>query len=241
MTKNIVMGFVLTVVWGTVSFIGYVDITDRMDSVSRQMYAIKNKQEEVSLKVSALANDYLSLSDYIVYFEGVLNEKFDDVSYELSQLDELVTNDDFLFEELNSIREEYAGVNAGLGVLTGYHVLGSEPVVEVIEETVEETIEVITEVFEAEVLDIPEPVVYTCPKLSRSVNFADYIDKISFTRTVNVVMGYDILDGELSNVRVIEGRANSKLLRAINRYLADAIPMSDATITNCSTPFTIEV
>lgn len=237
MTKNIVMGFVLTVVWGTVSFIGYVDITDRMDSVSRQMYAIKNKQEEVSLKVSALANDYLSLSDYIVYFEGVLNEKFDDVSYELSQLDELVTNDDFLFEEINNIKEEYAGVNAGLGVLTGYHVVGGEPV----EEVIEETIEVITEVFEAEVLDIPEPIVYTCPKLSRSVNFADYIDKISFTRTVNVVIGYDILDGELSNVRVIEGKANSKLLRAINRYLADAIPMSDATITNCSTPFTIEV
>ena len=237
MTKNIVMGFVLTVVWGTVSFIGYVDITDRMDSVSRQMYAIKNKQEEVSLKVSALANDYLSLSDYIVYFEGVLNEKFDDVSYELSQLDELMTNDDFLFEEINNIKEEYAGVNAGLGVLTGYHVVGGEPV----EEVIEETIEVITEVFEAEVLDIPEPIVYTCPKLSRSVNFADYIDKISFTRTVNVVIGYDILDGELSNVRVIEGKANSKLLRAINRYLADAIPMSDATITNCSTPFTIEV
>ena len=237
MTKNIVMGFVLTVVWGTVSFIGYVDITDRMDSVSRQMYAIKNKQEEVSLKVSALANDYLSLSDYIVYFEGVLNEKFDDVSYELSQLDELVTNDDFLFEEINNIKEEYAGVNAGLGVLTGYHVVGGEPV----EEVIEETIEVITEVFEAEVLDIPEPIVYTCPKLSRSVNFADYIDKISFTRTVNVVIGYDILDGELSNVRIVEGKANSKLLRAINRYLADAIPMSDATVTNCSTPFTIEV
>ena len=237
MTKNIVMGFVLTVVWGTVSFIGYVDITDRMDSVSRQMYAIKNKQEEVSLKVSALSNDYLSLSDYIVYFEGVLNEKFDDVSYELSQLDELMTNDDFLFEEINNIKEEYAGVNAGLGVLTGYHVVGGEPV----EEVIEETIEVITEVFEAEVLDIPEPIVYTCPKLSRSVNFVDYIDKISFTRTVNVVIGYDILDGELSNVRVIEGKANSKLLRAINRYLADAIPMSDATVTNCSTPFTIEV
>ena len=237
MTKNIVMGFVLTVVWGTVSFIGYVDITDRMDSVSRQMYAIKNKQEEVSLKVSALANDYLSLSDYIVYFEGVLNEKFDDVSYELSQLDELMTNDDFLFEEINNIKEEYAGVNAGLGVLTGYHVVGGEPV----EEVIEETIEVITEVFEAEVLDIPEPIVYTCPKLSRSVNFADYIDKISFTRTVNVVIGYDILDGELSNVRIVEGKANSKLLRAINRYLADAIPMSDATVTNCSTPFTIEV
>ena len=234
MTKNIVMGFVLTVVWGTVSFIGYVDITDRMDSVSRQMYAIKNKQEEVSLKVSALSNDYLSLSDYIVYFEGVLNEKFDDVSYELSQLDELMTNDDFLFEEINNIKEEYAGVNAGLGVLTGYHVVGYEPVEEVIEETIDE-------VFEAEVLDIPEPIVYTCPKLSRSVNFVDYIDKISFTRTVNVVIGYDILDGELSNVRVIEGKANSKLLRAINRYLADAIPMSDATITNCSTPFTIEV
>ena len=237
MTKNIVMGFVLTVVWGTVSFIGYIDITDRMDSVSRQMYAIKNKQEEVSLKISTLSNDYLSLSDYIVYFEGVLNEKFDDVSYELSQLDELMTNDDFLFEEINNIKEEYAGVNAGLGVLTGYHVVGGEPV----EEIIEETIEVITEVFEAEVLDIPEPIVYTCPKLSRSVNFVDYIDKISFTRTVNVVIGYDILDGELSNVRVIEGKANSKLLRAINRYLADAIPMSDATITNCSTPFTIEV
>ena len=82
---------------------------------------------------------------------------------------------------------------------------------------------------------------YTCPKLSRSVNFADYIDKISFTRTVNVVIGYDILDGELSNVRVVEGKANSKLLRAINRYLVDAITMSDATVTNCSTPFTIEV
>ena len=161
-----------------------------------------------------------------------MNEKFDDVHIELGQLDDLITNDDFLFNEIENIKQEYEGVNAGLGVLTGYHVMG-----EVMEEVMEEPVEI--------AVDIPEPIVYTCPKLDRSVDFTDYIENINFTRAVNIVVSYDIVDGVLTNVRTTEGKANSKLLRAITKYLSVSVPTTNNSvpmnIQDCSIPFKIEV
>ena len=138
----------------------------------------------------------------------------------------------FIFDELKNIREEVLGVNAGLGVLTGTHVMGlpeeeailnDEPVIPIL---LEET---------------PEPIIYSCPKLDRSVNFGDYITNIDFSRSVSAVVGYDIVLGSIENIQVIEGKASSKLLRAITKYLNDAISTTDITVTDCYIPFKVEV
>jgi len=211
-------------------------ITERIDNVNVKVNSLQENQININNKINSISNDYLSLSDYIVYFERILNEKFDDVHIELSQLDDLITNDDFLFNEIENIKQEYEGVNAGLGVLTGYHVMG-EHMEEVMEEVMEEPVEI--------AVDIPEPIVYTCPKLDRSVDFTDYIENINFTRAVNLVVSYDIVDGVLTNVRTTEGKANSKLLRAITKYLGISVPTTNNSvpmnIQNCSIPFKIEV
>ena len=89
--------------------------------------------------------------------------------------------------------------------------------------------------------ETPEPIIYSCPKLDRSVNFGDYITNIDFSRSVSAVVGYDIVLGSIENIQVIEGKASSKLLRAITKYLNDAISTTDITVTDCYIPFKVEV
>jgi hypothetical protein len=187
-----------------------------------------------------LSDNYVSVSDYVDFNEENLNQEINNINNQiieirknLYELDNLIlSNDDFIFDELENIREEVLGVNAGLGVLTGTHVTGlpeeeailnDEPVIPVL---LEET---------------PEPIIYSCPKLDRSVNFGDYITNIDFNRSVSAVVGYDIVVGSIENIQVIEGKASSKLLRAITKYLNDAIPTTDITVTDCYIPFKVEV
>ena len=234
--REVLLKIIIVVGLCMLTLIGYDNITERIDNVNVKVNSLQENQININNKINSISNDYLSLSDYIVYFERILNEKFDDVHIELSQLDDLITNDDFLFNEIENIKQEYEGVNAGLGVLTGYHVMG-EHMEEVMEEVMEEPVEI--------AVDIPEPIVYTCPKLDRSVDFTDYIENINFTRAVNLVVSYDIVDGVLTNVRTTEGKANSKLLRAITKYLGISVPTTNNSvpmnIQNCSIPFKIEV
>jgi len=226
--REVLLKIIIVVGLCMLTLIGYDNITERIDNVNVKVNSLQENQININNKINSISSDYLSLSDYIVYFEKILNEKFDDVHIELSQLDDLITNDDFLFNEIENIKQEYEGVNAGLGVLTGYHVMG---------EVVEEPVEI--------AVDIPEPIVYTCPKLDRSVDFTDYIENINFTRAVNIVVSYDIVDGVLTNVRTTEGKANSKLLRAITKYLGVSVPTTNNSvpmnIQDCSIPFKIEV
>tara|TARA_R100001460_G_scaffold72890_1_gene113725 strand:- start:7219 stop:7914 length:696 start_codon:yes stop_codon:yes gene_type:complete len=230
--REVLLKIIIVVGLCMLTLIGYDNITERIDNVNVKVNSLQENQININNKINSISNDYLSLSDYIVYFEKILNEKFDDVHIELGQLDDLITNDDFLFNEIENIKQEYEGVNAGLGVLTGYHVMG-----EVMEEVMEEPVEI--------AVDIPEPIVYTCPKLDRSVDFTDYIENINFTRAVNIVVSYDIVDGVLTNVRTTEGKANSKLLRAITKYLSVSVPTTNNSvpmnIQDCSIPFKIEV
>tara|TARA_R100000329_G_scaffold144776_1_gene129792 strand:+ start:16 stop:735 length:720 start_codon:yes stop_codon:yes gene_type:complete len=238
--REALLKIIIVVGLSMLTLIGYDNITERIDNVNVKVNSLQENQININNKINSINSDYLSLSDYIVYFEKILNEKFDDVHIELSQLDDLITNDDFLFNEIENIKQEYEGVNAGLGVLTGYHVMGEhmgEHMGEVMEEVVEEPVEI--------AVDIPEPIVYTCPKLDRSVDFTDYIENINFTRAVNIVVSYDIVDGVLTNVRTTEGKANSKLLRAITKYLSVSVPTTNNSvpmnIQDCSIPFKIEV
>ena len=238
--KKIILGLVLTVAWTIISLYGYFDLTNRIDNVSRQMYKIKEYQDGVKIYLNTLSDNYVSVSDYVDFNEENLNQEINNINNQiieirknLYELDNLIlNNDDFIFDELENIREEVLGVNAGLGVLTGTHVMGlpeeeailnDEPVIPIL---LEET---------------PEPIIYSCPKLDRSVNFGDYITNIDFSRSVSAVVGYDIVLGSIENIQVIEGKASSKLLRAITKYLNDAISTTDITVTDCYIPFKVEV
>ena len=238
--KKIILGLVLTVAWTIISLYGYFDLTNRIDNVSRQMYKIKEYQDGVKIYLNTLSDNYVSVSDYVDFNEENLNQEINNINNQiieirknLYELDNLIlNNDDFIFDELENIREEVLGVNAGLGVLTGTHVMGlpeeeailnDEPVIPIL---LEET---------------PEPIIYSCPKLDRSVNFGDYITNIDFNRSVSAVVGYDIVVGSIENIQVIEGKASSKLLRAITKYLNDAISTTDITVTDCYIPFKVEV
>ena len=238
--KKIILGLVLTVAWTIISLYGYFDLTNKIDTVSRQMYKIKEYQDGVKIYLNTLSDNYVSVSDYVDFNEENLNQEINNINNQiieirknLYELDNLIlSNDDFIFDELENIREEVLGVNAGLGVLTGTHVMGlpeeeailnDEPVIPIL---LEET---------------PEPIIYSCPKLDRSVNFGDYITNIDFSRSVSAVVGYDIVLGSIENIQVIEGKASSKLLRAITKYLNDAISTTDITVTDCYIPFKVEV
>ena len=194
--KKIILGLVLTVAWTIISLYGYFDLTNRIDNVSRQMYKIKEYQDGVKIYLNTLSDNYVSVSDYVDFNKENLNQEINNINNQiielrknLYELDNLIlSNDDFIFDELENIREEVLGVNAGLGVLTGTHVMGlpeeeailnDEPVIPVL---LEET---------------PEPIIYSCPKLDRSVNFGDYITNIDFSRSVSAVVGYDIVLGSI--------------------------------------------
>tara|TARA_Y100000592_G_scaffold49136_1_gene77735 strand:- start:964 stop:1683 length:720 start_codon:yes stop_codon:yes gene_type:complete len=238
--KKIILISVVTLAWTIISLYGYSNLNNKIDTVSRQMYKIKEYQDGVKLYLNVLSENYDTVSNYIDYKENNLNEeitninnKIIEINKNLINLDNLIlSKDDFIIEEIENLKENVIGVNAGLGVLTGRHITGVPE---------EELIPVDVAEIDAEVVETVEPVVYTCPKLNRSVNFGDYISDISFSRDVSTVISYDIELGSINNVQVIEGRAGSKLLRAITRYLTDAVDTDDITITACQVPFKINV
>ena len=238
--KKIILGLVLTVAWTIISLYGYFDLTNRIDTVSRQMYKIKEYQDGVKIYLNTLSDNYVSVSDYVDFNEENLNQEINNINNQiieirknLYELDNLIlSNDDFIFDELENIKEEVLGVNAGLGVLTGTHVMGSSEEEAILND--EPVIPVLLE-------ETSEPIAYSCPKLNRSVNFGDYITNIDFNRSVSAVIGYDIVVGSIENIQVIEGKASGKLLRAITKYLNDAISTTDITVTDCYIPFKVEV
>ena len=161
--KKIILGLVLTVAWTIISLYGYFDLTNKIDTVSRQMYKIKEYQDGVKIYLNSLSEDSMAVSNYVDFNQEMLNIEINKINNNLKDLNNLIlNNNDFIYQEIDNLKEEFVGVNAGLGVLTGTHVTGlpeeeiifnDEPVIPVL---LEET---------------PEPIIYSCPKLDRSVNF----------------------------------------------------------------------
>lgn len=166
-------------------------------------------------------------------------------------------------EERESYIESLESATGGYGVLTGRQAVGGyEELIEeenFMREKEEEKEEVKEEDFQTseldsvgERVDSPTPelplesspmVDNTCPKVNRDVHLGDYINKISFYRAVKIVVGYDILEGEIVNVRVVEGSTrNSRLMKAIATYLEDASFITDKrSVKGCTLPIRIEV
>ena len=69
---------------------------------------------------------------------------------------------------------------------------------------------------EPEVIEEPivEPIVYSCPRPDRSVDFGSFISKIPFSRDTRFSVAFDIQNQEIVNVEFSK-RLNSKLTKAV--------------------------
>ena len=109
---------------------------------------------------------------------------------------------------------EIEGDNAGLGVLTGAHVLG-ETVVE-------------------------EAAIVECPKPTARKSFDSYISRIVINRSLSFTALYDVIAGQATNINY-DGSVPNNLKRAVNRYISDFKFLGEVTVRGCSLPFTINI
>ena len=246
MNKQTIMIGMLVV--GTFALSCYTVISNdnEMKNLSRQMYKLKQEQSTVANKIDALFDNYSAIDNALSFYEADTSMNLEQIRETLLVLDELGTTDNMLMsrleriqdtqevqgQELLDVREEYSATG-GFGVLTGEIALGTTP--EPIE-VVETPIAVVEEP-EPEV--IVEPIVYSCPRPDRSVDFGEYVSKIVFSRDTRFTVSYDIQDDTITNV-VFSKRLSSRLTKAVTNYLDNSIDTTNNT-TNCSIPFAIEV
>ena len=242
--QNVMIGML---VLGTFALSSYTIISNdnEMDNLSRQMYKIKQEQSEVGTKIDVLFDNYSAINNALSFYESNTDMDIAQMREALAMLDELSSTDDMLLDrleviydrqeeqgqELLDVREEYSATG-GFGVLTGGLFSGKtvkpEPIA-VPEEIIPEPI--------VELVPEPtvEPIVYSCPRPDRSVDFGKYISKIVFNRDLRFKVSYDIQDNMVINI-VFSKKINSK----VTKYLDNAIDTTNNT-TNCSIPFAIEV
>ena len=246
MNKQTIMIGMLVV--GTFALSCYTVISNdnEMKNLSRQMYKLKQEQSTVANKIDALFDNYSAIDNALSFYEADTSMNLEQIRETLLVLDELGTTDNMLMsrleriqdtqevqgQELLDVREEYSATG-GFGVLTGEIALGTTP--EPIE-VVETPIAVVEEP-EPEV--IVEPIVYSCPRPDRSVDFGEYVSKIVFSRDTRFTVSYDIQNNTITNV-VFSKRLSSRLTKAVTNYLDNSIDTTNNT-TNCSIPFAIEV
>ena len=246
--QNVMIGML---VLGTFALSSYTIISNdnEMDNLSRQMYKIKQEQSEVGTKIDVLFDNYSAINNALSFYESNTDMDIAQMREALAMLDELSSTDDMLLDrleviydrqevqgqELLDVREEYSATG-GFGVLTGG--LFSDKTVEpepiaVPEEIIPEPIvELVPE-------PIVEPIVYSCPRPDKSVDFGKYISKISFNRDVSFTVTFDILEQEITNVSFSD-KINTRLGRAVVKYLDKAL-VKDNNVANCSLPFAVKV
>ena len=160
------------------------------------------------------------------------------VSRKVDRIDQINSEIYSILQELDSIiktpyetpsetveEEENLGVNAGLGVLTGTHVLGLESPLDL------ET--------EPGLKEIEEPVIVPCPKATNKLDFNKYIKSGNIPRKMEFNVLYVVASGKAQDI-TIEGTLNSSMRRAALRYVND-LTFPSGTYTNCVIPFTINI
>lgn len=249
MNKQTIMIGMLVV--GTFALSCYTVISNdnEMKNLSRQMYKLKQEQSTVANKLDTLFDNYNAIDNALSFYEADTSMNLEQIRETLLVLDELGTTDTMLMsrleriqdtqevqgQELLDVREEYSATG-GFGVLTGEIALGKVP------EPIEVPIAVVEEPEpEPEVIEEPivEPIVYSCPRPDRSVDFGSFISKISFSRDTRFSVAFDIQNQEIVNVEFSK-RLNSKLTKAVVKYLDKSLT-KDNDVNDCSLPFVIEV
>jgi len=246
--QNVMIGML---VLGTFALSCYTIISNdnEMDNLSRQMYKIKQEQSEVGTKIDVLFDNYSAINNALSFYESNTDMDIAQMREALTMLDELSSTDDMLLDrleviydrqevqgqELLDVREEYSATG-GFGVLTGGLFTGKtvepEPIAVPEEIIPEPIVELVPE-------PIVEPIVYSCPRPDKSVDFGKYISKISFNRDVSFTVTFDILEQEITNVSFSD-KINTRLGRAVVKYLDKAL-VKDNNVANCSLPFAVKV
>jgi len=242
MNKQNVIAYVLILITFSLSCFVIISKEKEMDTMSRQMYKLKQEQTEVANKINVLFDNYSSINNALSFYESDTDMNMAQIREALVVLDELSANDSMLMGrleiiydkqiaqgiELSEVREEYSATG-GFGVLTGEVAIGNT-------EVIAEPIEILPE---PEPEPIEEPVVFSCPSPDRSVDFGRYISKISFNRDVRFTIDFDIQDGQITN-QVFSKKINTKLKKAVAKYLSDSLDTTN-NASSCSLPFAIEV
>mgnify|MGYP003134840599 CR=1 FL=1 len=187
-------------------------------SLRGSVYNMANDIHELETLTSFLEQDNLRMSFELETLNDLLIDNQTVYEEELKKITENVVLREDQIEVEDSLESTATG---GFGVLTGQHVLP---------------------IYEED--ELQDPIETTCPRVDRNVNLGNYISNITFRRDVKVVLNYEVIKGVVETVRVVEGRASSKLITALTNYLQDAIPEEKHINTiaeNCMLPIKIEV
>ncbi len=211
------------------------ELNAKYDTVQKQLTEATNKQQKLLMLMA-------------VYRDGIntLKSQMDSNTTELvASINEVAGNQETMAEDI----EEMSSATGGYGVLTGHEVLPmpaniDEPMDEPFVEEEEQGTLAEEEVEGLEILTPIEPaLIFTCPERDKSVDLNRYIRRIEFTKTTTVVLNYDVIDGDITNIFFtdIDGNAGNRLFEALEKYLLASAIVVDPEGRNCRLPFRINV
>lgn len=251
--KSIINRVVFLIMIGALALFTYTGlkmVDDDTRMLRQQMYELDKKVNSLSNLQAAMTERNELLDRHIIFTRNAvsrlseldmrLNEM--DVFFELykdvqdeatrNHQDETERKLNELYEEIDEVKTSATG---GFGVLTG-ELIVPEPIVEVREDIVEEVEAPIREPI------VVDNTIRECPSIDRSVNLGEYITKITFSRDVRLVIAYDISQGRVVAAKIMEGKANSRLFKALRVYLDDAIIYNEnIEASDCRLPIRINV
>jgi len=240
MKKNIIFKFllfILFIVATTTSWTVGSKINDNSEDVKGLRKALKNLQIQVDVKKDTYDN-IVAKQDVILNLINNLDDKINSLEYETSQdilnvlslLDEL-RQEVKVLEKTSETSEEIVnsiGATGGFGVLTGTQSLGKSK--EVYTEPLSEP-ETPSKIVKEIIPSVP------CPTPISRRNFGTYIKNITLKNSQKFNVNFDLESGTPTNINITE-ITNSRLIRAVNRYILD-LNFKNVTTKNCSIPFTI--
>jgi|GEM_PF-4475108 len=242
--KNIIDRVVTLIIMIGVFLFSYVGLT-MVDDDARMLRVQLNEQ---AATIKNLTNDHILMTERVdgifsnlsmyrvslntlrIELETVNNNIDNFILHQDDATSRLLEADERLNELTEMIDDIETSATGGFGVLTGSLVIGveEEPLME--------------EILEPQPIQETDTTIRECPQINREINLGNYIKNISFSRSVRVVISYDVWDGVLTDTRILEGRASSKLMKALTDYLSDAIVYNkDIQINNCTLPIRIEI
>lgn len=185
----------------------FLSLSEEFQSVGRQAELIESTRESYRNSLVELSNRLDSMDETNSEIYRILNELDEKLNKPPIAT---VVIEKFIEPELT----EDTGVNGGLGVLTGTHIVGQP------------------ETKELEVVPCPKP------KATRS--FDSYLSKITINRNISFTVIYDVISGQSTNTRY-DGAVPSKLKRAVDKYISELEFPGEITVQGCTLPFTINI
>tara|TARA_S200002703_G_scaffold103262_2_gene89513 strand:+ start:118 stop:843 length:726 start_codon:yes stop_codon:yes gene_type:complete len=240
MKKNIIFKILLFILFigaTTTSWTVGSKISDNSEDVKGMRKALKTLQIQLNAKTDIYDN-VLARQTVILNSINNLEDRINSLEYEtskdilnvLSLLDELrqeVENFENTFETSAEIVNT-TGATGGFGVLTGTQALGQSK--EVYTEPLSEP-ETPFKIAKEIIPSVP------CPTPTSRRNFGTYIKNITLKNSQKFNVNFDLESGTPTNINITE-ITNSRLIRAVNRYILD-LNFKNVTTKNCSIPFTI--